>query len=104
MNGSPAYDSSLLENAVIELTDPAGKVYRFRYEATIPYAAADYIMLSELDAQPGQEMVLVTRLHEEEGSLSFSVVEEEDIIDSVLEKYTARRIGLMLDDEESQRE
>lgn len=79
---------SELELGVVELNAPDGTVYRFRYGATIPYAGQDYVVLLEMeDNANGEEQVLITRLVEEEGMMSFVVAEEEDIIQTVFDKY-----------------
>lgn len=79
-----------LNDAVVELTGPEGKVYRFRYGATIPYAEQDYVVLLEMEDTPsGEEQILVTRVEEENGELSFVVAEEEDVIQNVFDKYVA---------------
>ena len=79
-----------LSDAVVELTAPDGRVFRFRYGATLPYAGQDYVVLLELEDDPsGQEQILVTRLEEEDGQLSFVVAEEEDVIEQVFNKYVA---------------
>ena len=82
-----------LSDAVVELTAPDGQVYRFRYGATIPYAGQDYVVLLEMEDTPsGEEQILVTRLEEEDGQLSFVVAEEEDVIQQVFDKYVAMTI------------
>jgi len=79
---------SELEMGVVELNAPDGTVYRFRYGATIPYAGQDYVVLLEMeDTADGEEQVLITRLVDEDGKMSFVVAEEEDVIQTVFEKY-----------------
>ncbi|MBE5768602.1 MAG: DUF1292 domain-containing protein [Clostridiales bacterium] len=79
-----------LHDAVVELTGPGGEVFRFRYGATIPYAGQDYVVLLEMeDTEDGEEQILVTRLEEENGEMSFVVAEEEDVISAVFAKYVA---------------
>lgn len=87
-----------LSDAVVELTAPDGRVFRFRYGATIPYAGQDYVVLLELecDAQ-GEEQILITRLEEQDGQLSFVVAEEEDVIQQVFDKYVALNIRHAVD-------
>ena len=82
-----------LSDAVVELTAPDGQVYRFHYGATIPYAGEDYVVLLEMeDTASGEEQILVTRLVDEDGQLSFVVAEEEDVIQQVFDKYVALTI------------
>ena len=77
-----------LNDAVVTLTAPDGTELFFRYGATIPYAGCDYVVLLEMENTPdGEEQILVTRLHEEDGMMSFEVVEEGDIIENVFDKY-----------------
>lgn len=86
-------DTPELNDAVVELTAPDGKVFRFRYGATIPYAGQDYVVLLEMENDPnGEEQILVTRLEENDGELSFVVAEEEDVIEQVFNKYCALNI------------
>lgn len=82
-----------LNDAVVELTAPDGTVYRFRYGATIPYAGQDYVVLLEMEEDAnGEEQILITRLEENDGQLSFVVAEEEDVIQQVFDKYVALSI------------
>lgn len=85
------FEHSPLANALVELTAPDGRVFQFRYVATLPYAGEDYVVLMELEKDPnGQEQLLITRLEEgEDGLLSFLVAQEEDVIQAVFEKYVA---------------
>lgn len=89
------YENESLSGAQVELTAPDGTVYRFTYAATIPYAQEDYVVLMELARDDkGDEQLLITRLLETpEGDLSFVVVEEEDIITAVFEKYVAQSLA-----------
>ena len=77
-----------LNDAVVTLTAPDGTALLFRYGATIPYAGSDYVVLLEMEDTPeGEEQILVTRLHQEDGMMSFEVVEEGDIIEHVFNTY-----------------
>ena len=93
-----------LNDAVVTLTAPDGTELLFRYGATIPYADRDYVVLLEMEDTPeGEEQILVTRLHEEDdGMMSFEVVEEGDIIEHVFNKYiqltTQEALGDLEDD------
>jgi len=91
-----------LSDALVELTAPDGTVYQFHYAATIEYAEGDYVVLVEMDQDgDGNDQLLITRLNQtEEGELSFEVVEEEDIIGAVFEKYVAQSLAGVLDEEE----
>ena len=93
-----------LNDAVVTLTAPDGTELLFRYGATIPYAGRDYVVLLEMEDTPeGEEQILVTRLHQEEGMMSFEVVEEGDIIEHVFDKYvqmtTQEALGDLEDNE-----
>ena len=74
---------------LVELTAPDGTVFRFRYGAMIPYAGEEYAVLIELEPDPnGEEQILVTRVEKaEDGKLSFVVAQEEDVIQTVFDKY-----------------
>ena len=88
-----------LDEALVELTAPDGRVFQFKYVTTIPYAEQEYVVLMELekDAQ-GEEQLLITRVEEtEDGQLAFVVAEEEDIIQAVFEKYMAMSLQAALD-------
>ena len=83
-----------LNDAVVELTAPDGQVFRFRYGATIPYAGQDYVVLLEMENDAnGEEQILITRVEEKDGQLSFVVAEEEDVIQQVFDKYVAMSIN-----------
>ena len=83
-----------LNDAVVELTAPDGRVFRFRYGATIPYAGEEYVVLLEMENDPnGDEQILITRVEDHEGELSFVVAEEEDVIQQVFDKYVAMSIN-----------
>lgn len=93
------FTHSPLDEALVELTAPDGRVFQFRYVTTIPYAGEEYVVLMELekDAQ-GEEQLLITRVEEgEEGQLAFVVAEEEDVIQAVFEKYMALSIQAAMD-------
>lgn len=76
---------------LVDLTGPDGTVYHFRYGAMIPYAGEEYAVLLEMELdESGEEQVLITKVEKtEDGSLAFVVAEEEDIIQTVFEKYVA---------------
>ena len=90
-----------LENALVELTAPDGRVFQFRYAGTVLYAGQDYVVLMELNKdQAGEEQLLITRLEESpEGELSFVVAQEEDVIQAVFEKYVAQSIQAAMEQE-----
>ena len=93
------FTHSPLDEALVELTAPDGRVFQFKYVTTIPYAEQEYVVLMELekDAQ-GEEQLLITRVEEtEDGQLAFVVAEEEDIIQAVFEKYMAMSLQAALD-------
>ena len=86
-------DTPDLNDAVVELTSPDGKVYRFHYGATIPYAGQDYVVLIEMEKDAnGEEQILITRVVEENGELSFVVAEEEDVVEQVFTKFCAMNV------------
>ena len=88
----------ILDEAVVELTAPDGRVFRFRYGATLPYAGEEYVVLLEMDeTDGGEEQILITRVIEQDGELSFVVAEEEDVIEAVFAKYTAMKVSLAAD-------
>ena len=76
---------------LVDLTGPDGTVYHFRYSAMIPYAGEEYAVLLEMELdENGEEQVLITKVEKtEDGTLSFVVAEEEDIIQAVFDKYVA---------------
>lgn len=86
-----------LRDALVKLTAPDGTELLFRYGATLPYAGKDYVVLLEMEDTPeGEEQILITRLHDDGETMSFEVVEEEDIIEHVFDKYVqmTTRAGL----------
>ncbi len=85
---------------LVELTGGDGKLYKFRYGAMIPYAGEEYCVLveTELD-ENGEEQVLVTKVVKtEDGNLSFVVAEEDDVIQTVFDKYVAMSVEAGLED------
>ncbi len=84
---------------LVDLTGPDGTVYHFRYGAMIPYAGEEYAVLLEMELdESGEEQVLITKVEKtEDGSLAFVVAEEEDIIQTVFEKYVALSVENGLD-------
>ncbi len=98
-NPQADFDPDALRDALVELTAPDGTVYRFRYGAVLPYADQEYVVLVELENdENGEEQLLITRLTDtEEGGLSFEVVTEDDIIQAILEKYTAQLVHDAMD-------
>ncbi len=93
-NPQADFDAEALADAVVELTAPDGTVYRFRYGAVLPYEGQEYVVLVELENDAnGEEQLLITRLTDtEEGELSFEVVTEDDIIRTILQKYTEMQL------------
>ena len=91
-------ESPILDEALVELTAPDGRVFRFRYGATIPYAGEEYVVLLEMDDDAnGEEQILITRVIEQDGELSFVVAEEDDVIEAVFAKYTDMKVRLAAD-------
>jgi hypothetical protein len=106
-----AVDPEAFADALVELTAPDGRVFKFRFGAVIPYAGQDYVVLLELEEdeeqqekpdQPEQEdKLLITRLLESpEGDLSFEVVQEEDVVEAVFQKYMTQLVQGALDGED----
>ena len=86
---------------LVELTGPDGTVFRFRYGAMIPYAGEEYAVLIELEPDPnGEEQILITRVEKaEDGNLAFVVAQEEDVIQTVFDKYVKLSVEAGLEDE-----
>ena len=76
---------------LVDVTGPDGSVYHFRYGAMIPYAGEEYAVLLELELdENGEEQVLITKVEKtEDGQLGFVMVQEDDIIQAVFDKYVA---------------
>ena len=74
---------------LVDITGPDGTVFHFRFGAMIPYAGEEYAVLLELELdENGEEQVLITKVEKtEDGNLGFVVAEEEDIIQTVFDKY-----------------
>ena len=85
---------------LVELTAPDGHVLRFRFGAMVPYAGEEYAVLIELEETPeGEEQVLITRVEKaEDGNLEFIVAQEEDVIQTVFDKYVKMSVQASLDD------
>ena len=90
-----------LQNALVQLTAPDGRVFSFRYAALIPYAGRDYAVLQSTDETDGEQM-LITRMVERDGELTFEVAQEEDVIQAVFEKYVADAIRQAMEDAHEQ--
>lgn len=97
-----AVDPETLADAVVELTAPDGRVFQFRFGAVIPYAEQDYVVLLELEEdENAEDKLLITRLLESpEGDLSFEVVQEEDVVETVFQKYMTQLVQSSLDGED----
>lgn len=88
---------SELIGAKVELTGPDGRVYRFRYGATIPYAGEEFAVL--LSEEAGEdEQILITRVEEQDGALAFIAAEEDDVVEQVWSKFCDMRIRLAVQD------
>ena len=104
-----AVDPEAFADALVELTAPDGRVFKFRFGAVIPYAGQDYVVLLEMDEdedqqdqQDQEDKLLITRLLESpEGDLSFEVVQEEDVVETVFQKYMTQLVQGALDGEDS---
>lgn len=82
-----------LTGAPVALTAPDGTVYHFHYAAAIPYAGTTYAVLMEDGCCCEDEsQILITRVSEENGTLAFTVAQEEDVIEQVYAKYLAQRL------------
>lgn len=99
MSERPEMQEALDGIPLVELTGPDGKVYQFRYGAMIPYAGEEYAVLLEMELDPnGEEQVLITRVEKtEDGSLAFVVAEEEDVIQTVFDKYVKLSVEAALE-------
>lgn len=84
---------------LVDLTGPDGTVYHFRYGAMIPYAGEEYAVLLEMELdENGEEQVLITKVEKtEDGTLSFVVAQEDDVIQAVFDKYVALSVENGLD-------
>ena len=84
---------------LVDLTAPDGRVYHFRYGAMIPYAGEEYAVLLELELdENGEEQVLITKVEKtEDGQLGFVMVQEDDIIQAVFNKYVALGVEMGLE-------
>ena len=93
------FTHSPLDEALVELTAPDGRVFQFRYVTTIPYAEQEYVVLMEMEPDAeGEEQLLITRVEEQaDGQLAFVVAEEEDVIQAVFEKYMAMSLQAALE-------
>lgn len=82
-----------LTGAPVALTAPDGTVYRFHYTAAIPYAGTLYAVLTEdgRDSE-AESQILITRVSAENGTLAFTVAQEDDVIEQVYAKYVAQRL------------
>lgn len=87
-----------LTDAVVELSAPDGRVYRFRYGATIPYAGMDYVVLREIAGNAEDEQILITRMEETPEGLAFIAAEEEDVIEQVYGKYCLSSVSAAVAD------
>lgn len=84
-------EADALIGALVELTAPDERVFRFRVVSLVPYAGETYAVL-EHEGADGQ--LLVTHVEPDEaGTPVFVVVGEEDIISAVLEKQVAQTIA-----------
>lgn len=84
---------------LVDLTAPDGRVFHFRYGAMIPYAGEEYAVLLELELdENGEEQVLITKVEKtEDGQLGFVMVQEDDIIQAVFNKYVALGVEMGLE-------
>ncbi len=91
-NPQTDFDPDAIRDALVELTAPDGTVYRFRYGAVLPYEGQEYVVLVEVETdENGEEQLLITRLSDtQEGELSFEVVTEDEVIQAILQMYTAQ--------------
>ena len=88
---NPELNEAFQDVPMVEIVGPDGTVFHFRFGAIVPYAGDEYAVLleTELD-ENGEEQVLITKVEkDEDGNLGFVVAEEEDIIQTVFEKYVA---------------
>ena len=97
---NPELNEAFQDVPMVEIVGPDGTVFHFRFGAIVPYAGDEYAVLleTELD-ENGEEQVLITKVEkDEDGNLGFVVAEEEDIIQTVFEKYVALSVENGLED------
>lgn len=88
-----------LIGAPVCLTAPDGKEYRFVVDDFIPYAGETYVVLR---GEEDMDQLLITEISQaEDGSTLFGVVEEDDIIETVMEKRLAKRISASMQQEQA---
>lgn len=81
-------EQNLLDQTIVELTAPDGRVFRFRYGAVIPHEGQEYVVLIELeDAPNGDEQIIITRVIDQDGELSFVVEEDAEVVEAVYNLY-----------------
>ena len=96
---NPELEAAFEGIPLVDLTAPDGRVYHFRYGAMIPYAGEEYAVLLELELdENGEEQVLITKVEKtEDGQLDFVMVQEDDIIQAVFNKYVALGVEMGLE-------
>ena len=79
-----------LIGAPVELSAPDGRIFLFHVEAVEKYAGESYAVLSHDEEK---DQFLVTWFHDDpEGRVAFHVVQEEDILSAVLNKFLDHRV------------
>lgn len=79
----------------VALETPEGDTLYFRVAALVPYAGQTYAVLEE---EQGNDQLLITALEPmDDGLFQFVVMDEEDIITAVIEKFVARNISLAME-------
>ena len=96
---NPELEAAFEGIPLVDLTAPDGRVFHFRYGAMIPYAGEEYAVLLELELdENGEEQVLITKVEKtEDGQLGFVMVQEDDIIQAVFNKYVALGVEMGLE-------
>lgn len=100
----PIVDEAVLEEdqaelPLVELTDANGRVLRFRFLAALEHDDSTYVVLADLEPQSEHEdeIVLLRVDSTADGKEQYTMIEKEEEIQAVFEKYVAYTLGDAVD-------
>lgn len=94
-----ALEDDLESQTLVELTDDAGRVVRFRFVAAVEHEGSTYVVLADLEpTQDSEDELVLLRVETTaDGQDSYVMLDDEDEVQAVFEKYVTATLHDALD-------
>ncbi len=90
-----SWEDALAEQPLVELTDPTGRVLRFRFVAALEYEGVPYVVLADLAPQSAEEDELVllrVQPDPEGGADQYVMLDDQDELQAVFGEYMSQAL------------